>query len=452
MRDIRIVRRALGAILAAGLVACGPAAAAHAQTPPVPDAARERGSGWLDLAAEGTADAHQPVARLRLERPAFVAVFEVEPGVGATLLYPYGADDQTRLSEGEHAFRLNGLQQAFNRRTMLAHLGWAFTHRDPVVPYNHLLAVAADRPLQLDGLLSGRVFRHARAFAGTEEVTGALLAEVVGERPAGSWTLATTRYLKVRNEPLLFAFRDLQAAAPYLVLGNELQLLGLEDDPRIPALTTCLFGAETLAAFYHGLGAVGAEADCRRRLGELRLAGVPVPPRRPGGIAPRAGGDRSSAPAGGAGGTDGSTGGSGKAGADLDGQDRDLLRVLADATRSIEDDDAASLERLGDRLRRAGLDVPVRKLRRLGARSERWRSAARRRAERLRRLPGFAGHRPAPGIMPDREVGGVSRAGSRLRASPGGGADAPAAAPRSRRTVRPPAPRPDLPDRRRGGG
>ena len=452
MRELRRIRRVPGTILVAGLLACGSAAAVHAQAPPGSDAVHERASGWLDLATEGTADAHQPVARLRLERPAYVAVFEVEPGVGATLLYPYGAEGQTRLSEGEHGFRLNGLKQAFNRRTMLAHLGWAFVHRDPVVPYNHLVAVAADRPLRLDGLLSSRVFRYARAFAGAEEVTGALLAEVVGERPAGAWTLAATRYLKFRNEPLLFAFRDLQAAAPYLVLGGELQLLGLEDDPRIPALTTCLSGAETLAAFYHGLGAVGPVADCRRRLGAPRLAGVPVPPRRPDGIAPRAGGDRSPAPNGGTGGTDGSPGGTGKAVADLDGQDRALLRVLADATRSIEDDDAASLERLGDRLRRAGLDVPVRRLRRLGERSERWRAAARRRAERLRRLTDFPGHRTAPGIVRGREADRAPLAGSRQRPSPGGGADDPAAATGSQRTVRPAAPRPVPSDRPRGGG
>lgn len=439
MKDIGRLHRVVGAILGLGLLVGAPGLDARAQQSPAASSAPVQAADWLELTTEGTTDAFQPRARLQLERSAYVAVFEVEPGVGATLLYPYGADDQIRLSAGEHGFRLNGLRQAFNRRTMLAHLGWAFAHRDPVVPHNHLVAVASERPLALDGLLSGRVFRYARAFAGAEEITGALLAEVLEDRRAGDWTLATARYLKVRNEPLLFAFRDLQAGAPYLVLGDELQLLGLEDDPRIPALVTCLYGAETLAAFYHGLGAVGPDRDCRRRLASLRLAGVPVPPRRPAASPP----ERAS--------RDGPGPDEAVPGLDEDG--RALLRALADATRTLDDDGRAALERVGVELRRAGFEVPVEGIERLEARSERWRSAVRRRADRLERAGLRPNGRPVAGAPRGR---GIAPSPPSLRTrlpSAGRSGGSSSSGNGGARPDRPEVDRPELPDRdRRGGG
>lgn len=397
--------RSLEAFLVAGLL-LGCPLAAHAQPASAGDAAFD--GSWLELATEGTTDHFQPRATFRLDRAAYVAVFEVEPGVGATLLYPHGADRQVRLSEGEHGFRLNGVQQAFNRRMMLAHLSQAFTHRDPVVPYNHLVAVGSTRPLELDGLLSGRIFAYTRGFAGVEEVTGALLAEVLGERAAGEWTIARTSYLKFRSEPLLFAFRDLQANAPFLVLGTELQLLGLEADPRIPELVTCLFGTETLAAFYHGLGAVGPDVDCRRRLKALDVPGVELPATIASGPSSGASCDAHELLEGRVyaalsevgpgevmlrritGRGEGTS--RGLLSRKLDDERRELLARAADAGRSLGPDAGEVLEHLGVELRRTGAAVPLERMRRLRAGTDGWRDAVRARAERSRR-PGAIGFR-----------------------------------------------------------
>ncbi len=406
MSRAKAATRPAKTLLVAGLLLACPLGLARAQSAPTPDGGTGYGGDWLRLTTEGTSDHVQPRATVRLERPAHVAVFEVEPGVGATLLHPSGADRQARLSEGRHTFRLNGIQQAFNRRTMLAHLSGAFVHRDPVVLHNHLVAVASTRPLELGGLLSGRIFEHSRGFAGTEEVAGALLAEILGDRPAGAWTLARASYPKFRNEPLLFAARDLQADAPYLVLGTELQLLGLEADPRIPELVTCLFGAETLGAFHHGLGAVGPDVDCRRRLKALDVPGVDLPATIASAPGSGAGHDR----------TAGGPSGPGDPGVDRS----ELLARVADAGRSLGRDAGEELERLGVELRRDGAAVPLERMRSLRGRTGDWRSAVRARAERLRRARGIGLPRgrtpPPPGVESVRPAAGR------------GGAPAPAAA------------------------
>lgn len=395
MRRTAAATRPLETILVAGLLLCCPLLDAEAQSANPPATAGVYGGDWLDLATEGTTDHFQPRATLRLDRAAYVAVFEVEPGVGATLLYPFGAEGQARLSGGEHVFRLGGVQQAFHRRLMLAHLEHAFAHRDPVVPYNHLVAVASTRPLELAGLLSGQIFEYAHGFAGVEEVTGALLAEVLGGRPAGTWTIARTSYLKFRNDPLLFTAGDVQTAAPFLALGTELQLLGLEADPRFPEFVTCLFGTETLAAFFHGLGAVGPDLDCRRRLQAIDVPGVELPST----IAS-------------AGGPEGR--------AVLDREDREALARAADAGRSLGPDADEALGRLAPELNREGDEVPLDRMRRLRSGAEGWRAAARARAERLRRLRvdmtertrlpvATRADRPSAGREPSAGPGGASQ-------------------------------------------
>lgn len=402
MRRSARATRPLETILVAGLLLCCPLVAAEAQPASSHGPGGTYADGWLELATEGTADHFQPRATFRLERAAYVAVFEVEPGVGATLLHPFGSNRQVRLSPGEHAFRLNGVQQAFNRRMMLAHLSQAFVHRDPVVPYNHLVAVASSRPLELDGLLSGRIFEYARGFAGVEEVTGALLAEVLGARAAGEWTIARTSYLKFRSDPLVFAYGDPQTVTPYLALGTELQLLGLEEDPRFPEFVTCLFGTDALAAFFHGLGTVGPDVDCRRRLKAIDVPGVELPATIAS--APRSDGPQCDTRQIMEGRVHAALAEQGLGQVMLDrkhgGKEAGLPRLLgeldearlaelqrvADAGRPLGSDGAETLEQLGADLRRAGAEVPLERMRRAADRDDRRRAAARARAERLRRL------------------------------------------------------------------
>lgn len=458
MRRTTEATRPLETILLAALFLCCPLVAAEAQPASGSGPGGAYGGDWLELTTEGTTDHFQPRATFRLERAAYVAVFEVEPGVGATLLYPFGADDQVRLSPGEHGFRLNGVQQAFNRRMMLAHLSQAFVHRDPVVPYNHLVAVASTRPLELEGLLSGRIFEYARGFAGVEEVTGALLAEVLGARAAGEWTIARTSYLKFRSDPLIFAYgEDVQTVIPYLALGTELQLLGLEEDPRFPELVTCLFGTEALAAFFHGLGTVGPDVDCRRRLRGLDVPGVELPSTVASAPAPGTTCDAHQLA------ESGVYLGLAERGLEqvmldrihgrdvgeprglLDGLPDDRLadlRRVADAGRSLGPDAAGTLERLVADLRRTGAAVPLDRLRHVANGDRGRRAAARARTERLRRL----------GVdLPDHPgVPGSARNGARVELPSSGSASPAAGGGEGGSSAAPEIDPPDLPDEASG--
>lgn len=376
MRRVMLATRPAGAIVLAGLLIACLAIPARGQPTDRPFDSFDDGD-WLELSTRGTVGHFSPRAIVRLERAAYVAVFEVEPGVGATLLHPSDGDDQIRLPPGEHALRLNGLQQAFHRRLTLAHLGPAFAHRDPVVPYNHLVAVAATGPLRLGQLLSGHVFEHSHAYAGVEEVTGALLAEVLGERTADAWTIARSSYLKFRSEQLLLTFTDIQQDAPFLVTGAEIQLPGLVDWTGVPALAR---------------GLVPSPADVRPP--EEATA------RRPNGRS--AAGDRSAptpAP---------------EASRELDADRRGLLAWVADARRTLGRGGARDLERLGAALRRVGADVPVLRPRRSAADR---RAGASSRADRLRRL--------LPGASPARSGRGGGGLGGLGIARPASRPDAP---------------------------
>lgn len=187
----------LAALLACPLASAGAQEAARAG--PDEAAAAER----VAITTVGTYAYYRPVAHLRLSEPSFVAVFEIEPGVGATMLYPHDPWPQEPHGAGVHRIDLTGPQARAARSLTRNHLGWAFVHRPAVVPRNHLVAVASDRPLQLDALLSGRVFEFRRGYAGAGEVERALLAHVLGERGAVGGSSDRTSYWKFRDPTLL---------------------------------------------------------------------------------------------------------------------------------------------------------------------------------------------------------------------------------------------------------
>lgn len=207
------------ALLAAVFLAC-PLVAAEAQeaAPTGIDTSVE--ANRVELATVGTYAYFRPWARLQLREPSYVAVFEIEPGVGATMIYPHDPWPQKLHMAGVHTIDLTGPQVRTARRLMSNHLGFAFVHRPTVVPRNHLVAVASDRPLWLDGLLSGRVFEYRHGFAGPERVTRALLANVVRDTRPTAWSSAVTSYWKFRDPTLL----TLGAGVPWF--GGSLQFLG----------------------------------------------------------------------------------------------------------------------------------------------------------------------------------------------------------------------------------
>lgn len=214
--------------LAAGLLLCTGALPAQEHAP-----LAEATAPQVELAAEGTHASFRPVARVRIDRPGYLSLFEVEPGVGATMLYPDDPSDPERLAAGTHELRLNGLPTAVRRQLMAWHLGWAFAHRPRLVPENHLVAVVSGEPLDVSELRSQRVFRYTESSAGAGEVTGALLASVTDGLEAGDWSSARTSYDKWRD-PTLLARSGPWLDAPFLPLARELVFTGwpAAADPR----------------------------------------------------------------------------------------------------------------------------------------------------------------------------------------------------------------------------
>lgn len=207
--------RASAALLFVALLACPLAAASAQQAAPAPVVPTD--AGRVEMTTVGTYLYYRPQAHVRLERPSYVAVFEVEPGVGATLLYPADAWSQRLEPAGEHGVDLTGHRARTARRAMIRHLASAFAHRPPVVPRNHLVVVASDRPLRLDGLLSGRIFEHDHGRAGVGEVTRALLAHVTRWKRPAAWDWAATSYWKFHDPSVL----AIGAGLPWL--GGSLQ-------------------------------------------------------------------------------------------------------------------------------------------------------------------------------------------------------------------------------------
>lgn len=195
------------ALLLGALLVCLPAAAGAQEATPASDepASGEHPSDAprVELSTVGTYSYHRPYARLELEEPAYVAVFEIEPGVGATLLYPHDPWPQNLHMAGVHSVDLTGPQVRAARQAMRNHLGYAFAHRSPVVPRNHLVVVASERPLRLDALMSGRVFEHLHGYSGHEEVARALLDRVTRGMRTAAWSSAGTSYWKFRDPGLL---------------------------------------------------------------------------------------------------------------------------------------------------------------------------------------------------------------------------------------------------------
>lgn len=349
----------------------------------------------VELSTDGTYASFQPVARVELNRPGYVALFEVEPEVGATMLYPDDPDDPRRYGAGVHELRLNGIALGLRRQLMAWHLGWAFAHRPQVVPENHLVAVVSDEPLDVSELRSERIFRHVRGSAGPGEVTDALLAAVVGRRPAVRWDVARTSYAKYRD-PWLLATSGPWYDAPFLPLRRELVFTGWPPGGAGTFLFSCgpafaVTGEYFVGRTAHDLNVCRHAVPDRRLLASLSWRDPEARARR------AAGADASGTPASAA--SDAGETASRDASSTAEGREplpqevREALRRIADATeRARSGPDLRSvrhLESVGAAMRARGIGVDAGRLQDL-----RWKAETRTRllqrmgasAERARRL------------------------------------------------------------------
>lgn len=373
-----------GAAAAACALALLPARGLDAQEPaPAPGPVESVG---VDLAVEGVNFATRPRARVTVDRAAYVAVFEVEPGVGAVMLWPHDLSPQRRVEAGTHEFVLNGPRMGLRRSLLVWHLASAFLFRSTLQTRSHLVAVASEAPIRTGDLHSDRVFAYRHGSAPTREVTGALLSRVVDAPMRTPWSYATVSFPKYWVGQL-GAVADPLVWAPFVPVHVPLAPgldLALRDRCGPERGFSFFFGALTPA---HLRRDVCGERTRLPRLTSLELpprsvpapsgedAGTPAPPRPPEGP------------------EDGE-------GAELPVDPGEILRRVADARERTSESPGRTdrrLERLAETL--AGRGVPVRapdlRRARRDARARAEEAWKRRRAERLRRL-GLEGGRAVP--------------------------------------------------------
>lgn len=186
-----------------------------------PEASEERAAPQVRITTTGVYSSYQPRAEIHLSRAAHVAVFEVEPGVGALRMYPFSSDRSMRAEAGTHVFRLNGVRAANLREQFLARLGHRLRTRVEDYPEAYLLAVASDRPLRFSELSSGRVFAYhgggIGGSGGVGSVVAALFDRLLPEVGAGDWSYDLHSYSKTRDPGLVAGLGA--ASDPFAELG-----------------------------------------------------------------------------------------------------------------------------------------------------------------------------------------------------------------------------------------
>jgi hypothetical protein len=129
-----------------------------------------------------------------VSRPAYVAIFEVVPGVGMSMLYPASSYDAgRRFTSGSHSF----LAPSFVfGRDLYSHAGYGYGRGFSMSP-THLVLVASERPLRVRGMLGmPTVLRNEVGFSTYYSLASAhsieqLAASVVADPESTDWTYDT---------------------------------------------------------------------------------------------------------------------------------------------------------------------------------------------------------------------------------------------------------------------
>jgi len=137
------------------------------------------------LATTGTYHFLSPFAHVTLSEPAYVTVFEVQPDVGALMLYPYSHKSQ-------YVGRSLGLDLAspvlhFYRQEFHTALLTKFQLASTVRTEGYFVAIASRRPLRTDLLRSGRIFAYSGGFAGPYAIVERLAELIVPPESKTDW-------------------------------------------------------------------------------------------------------------------------------------------------------------------------------------------------------------------------------------------------------------------------
>ncbi|MDP2480260.1 MAG: hypothetical protein Q8W49_07150 [Candidatus Palauibacterales bacterium] len=271
------IRRTLGPrgtiLLALGaFLACAVAGPVHARAQDAPPSVR--------LEVLGPYSWSLPMARIHLSRSAYAAVFEVEPGIGAVLLYPGTGSRAGTLDRGTTAFSLKSARLALARLQFRRLLWQRFDLASQRRPRAIYVGVASERPLRLGRLGAGHVFAYPGGVAdGAEPLVRALLAEVAPGALQGVGASYDVVSFPKSGRDFGLGFASLVGA-------------GLAPNACGAALTTTPLYASP-AGFVPGLAACGREPSMLVPIAAVALGdslAVPargnVPPRVPTGTPP----------------------------------------------------------------------------------------------------------------------------------------------------------------------
>lgn len=158
----------------------------------------------VSISTSGTWGYVRPYADVSVSSPAYVAVFEVEPDIGAVMLWPYQRGRSERVTR-HVSLELAGPRQARYREIFRDHLIDRFLLASRIRPRAYYLVIASRRPMDLSRLESGRVFPYPRRSGTAYEVARSLVDAVVGG-PRSEWDYDVTSILKGRDATLGLAF------------------------------------------------------------------------------------------------------------------------------------------------------------------------------------------------------------------------------------------------------
>jgi hypothetical protein len=169
-----------------GVLACavaGQTSALRAQerptSPRAPLQVRLTATGWLNFL--------NVYANVRVSGPAYVAIFEVHPDVGAFMVYPYKWQRPGLVDRAAHV-DLTSASLSYRRQEFYRRLLPRFQFTSRIQPRGYLVAIASRRPLATRLLESGRYFAHQSGFAGPYDIAQELAALIVPPQPAGDWS------------------------------------------------------------------------------------------------------------------------------------------------------------------------------------------------------------------------------------------------------------------------
>lgn len=157
----------------------------------------------VHLVATGTGSFLYPYAHVGVSEPAYVAVFEVHPDVGAVMLYPFTGTQRGRVARSV-SFDLSDMvldqyRQEFRQLTLPR-----FQYASQVRTRGYLVAIASRRPLDTSLLEAGRFLEASGGMAEPYDIVDQLVSLIVPAQPAGDWSYDIYGFFKDQNRALAY--------------------------------------------------------------------------------------------------------------------------------------------------------------------------------------------------------------------------------------------------------